>query len=101
MNRAFLTVAVLGASVLATVGATISAQAQSAAPYAEANPRGQMASWTPTAEASYAKSVIQRAGYSAVSELARGSDGSWHAVALKNNARVAVTLDRAGQVTAN
>ena len=98
MNSPFLTVAVLGASVIAT---TVGAQAQSAAASAEANPKGQMASWTPTAEASYAKSVIQRAGYSAVSEMMRGSDGSWHAVALKNNARVAVTLDRAGQVTAN
>ena len=97
MNRAFLTIAVLGASVLATAGA----QAQSSASPAEANSRGQMASWTPTAEASYAKSVIQRAGYSSVSELARTSDGAWHAVAMKNNARVAVTLDRSGQVNAN
>ena len=57
MNRAFLSIAVLGAAVLATAGA----QAQSSASPAEANSRGQMASWTPTAEASYAKSVIQRA----------------------------------------
>lgn len=97
MNRAFLTIAMLATSVAATAGA----HAQSAAPYAEANPKGQMASWTPTAEASYAKSVIQHAGYSAVSGLARGSDGSWHAIAIKNNAKVAVTLDRSGQVSAN
>lgn len=97
MNRAFLTIAMLGASVVATVGA----QAQSSTPHTETNPRGQMASWTPTAEASYTKSVIQRAGYSSVSDLARGADGSWHAVAVKNNAKVAVTVDRAGQVSAN
>lgn len=97
MNRAFLTVAVLGASVLATVGA----QAQSSAPSAETNSRGQMASWTPTAESSYAKSAMQRAGYNSVSNLVRGSDGSWRAIAMKNNAKVAITLDRAGQVTAN
>lgn len=97
MNRAFLTIAVLGASVVAAVGA----QAQSSAPYADTNSKGQMASWTPTAEASYTKSVIQRAGYSSVSDLARGSDGSWHATAMKNNAKVAVTVDRAGQVSAN
>ncbi len=97
MNRAFLTVAVLGASVIATVGA----HAQSSAPSAETNSRGQMASWTPTAEASYAKSAMQRAGYNSVSNLARGSDGSWRAMAMKNNAKVTLTLDRAGQVTAN
>lgn len=97
MNRAFLTIAVLGASVVAAAGA----QAQSSTPYAETNPKGQMASWTPTAESSYAKSAIQRAGYNSVSNLSRGSDGSWHATAMKNNAKVAVTLDRAGQVTAN
>lgn len=97
MNRAFLTIAVLGASVLATVGA----QAQSSASSTETNSRGHMASWTPTAEESYAKSVIQRAGYTSVSELARTSDGAWRAMAMKNNAKVAVTLDRSGQVTAN
>jgi hypothetical protein len=96
MNRAFLTIAVLGASALATAGA----QAQSSTS-AEINPKGQMSSWTPSAEGSYAKSAIQRAGYGSISELARSSDGSWHAVAMKNNAKVAVTLDRAGQVTAN
>lgn len=97
MNRAFLTIAMLGASALATAGA----QAQSSTSSADTNPKGQMASWTPTAEASYTKSVIQRAGYSSVSDLARSSDGSWHAVAMKNNAKVAVTVDRAGQVSAN
>ena len=97
MNRAVLTIAVLGASVLATAGA----HAQSSAPYAESNPKGLMSSWTPTAESSYAKSVIQSTGYSAVNGLTRASDGSWHAVAMKNNNKVAVTLDRAGQVTAN
>lgn len=97
MNRAFLTIAVLGVSVLTAAGA----QAQSSASNADANPRSQMSSWTPTAESSYAKSAIQRAGYSSINGLMRGSDGSWHAVAMKNNAKVAVTLDRAGQVTAN
>ena len=97
MNRAFLTLAVLGAAVIAATGV----QAQSSTSSADANPKGLMSSWTPTAEASYTKSVIQRAGYSSVSDLARGSDGSWHAVAMKNNAKVAVTVDRAGQVSAN
>ncbi len=97
MKRAFLTIAVLGASVVAAVGA----QAQSRASSPETSPTGQMASWTPTAESSYAKSVIQRAGYNSISNLTRGSDGSWQALAMKNNAPVSVTLDRAGQVRAN
>ncbi|MGQ0583781.1 MAG: hypothetical protein ACT4O6_17730 [Reyranella sp.] len=82
MNRTLLAIALLGASIAATTAV----QAQS---------------WTPSAEESYAKSVIQSAGYSGVSALTRGSDGTWHAHALKNNAKVNVSVDRAGRVTTN
>lgn len=82
MNRTLLAIALLGASIAATTAV----QAQS---------------WTPSAEASYAKAAIQSAGYSGVSDLTRGSDGTWRAHAVKNNAKVDVSLDRAGRVTAN
>lgn len=97
MNRTLLAIALLGASAIVATGA----QAQSAAPYPVNSPKGTGASWTPGAEASYAKAAIQSAGYSSVSDLTRYSDGTWRAHALKNNAKVDVSLDRAGRVTAN
>ena len=82
MNRTRIAIALLGTSISATTA--VHAQ-----------------SWTPSAEASYAKATIQSAGYSAVSDLTRGPDGTWRAHAVKNNAKVDVSLDRAGRVTAN
>lgn len=82
MNRTLLAITLLGSSIAATTAA----QAQS---------------WTPSAEESYTKSVIQSAGYSGVTGLMRGSDGTWRAHALKNNAKVDVSVDRGGRVTAN
>ncbi len=81
MNRTLIAIALIGTSIAATA---VHAQ-----------------SWTPSAEASYAKAAIQSAGYSAVSDLTRGSDGTWRAHAVKNNAKVDVSVDRSGRVTAN
>jgi hypothetical protein len=97
MNRAFLTIAALGASALIATGA----EAQRPAPYAANDTKGTMSSWTPSAEGSYAKSAIQKAGFTSISDLTRGADGTWQARAMKNNAKVNVTLDRAGNVTSN
>jgi len=97
MNRAFLTIALLGASIAATAAV----HAQPSRPDPVGNPKGIMSSWTPSAEESYAKATIQSAGFNSVSQLTRSPDGTWHAHALKNNAKVDVSLDRAGRVTAN
>ena len=97
MTRAFLTIALLGASIAATTAV----HAQPSRPAPVGNPKGIMASWTAGAEESYAKSAIQSAGFDSVSELTRSQDGTWHAHALKNNVKVDVSLDRAGRVTAN
>lgn len=97
MNRTLLAIALLGASVLVATGA----QAQSAGPYPVGSPKGIGATWTPSADESYSKSMIQRAGYSGVSDLMRSSDGSWHGHALKDGAKVDVAIDRAGRITAN
>lgn len=97
MNRAFLTIALLGASIAATTAA----YAQTSKPAPIGNPKGVMSSWTAGAEESYAKATIQSAGFNSVSQLTRAQDGTWHAQALKNNAKVEVSLDRAGRVTAN
>ncbi|MDP1752413.1 MAG: hypothetical protein Q8L22_23430 [Reyranella sp.] len=45
------------------------------------------------------KSVIHDAGFTAISDMARGPDGTGHAHAMKNNAPVNVAVDRAGHVT--
>lgn len=82
MNRTLIAIALIGTSIAAATA--VHAQ-----------------SWTPSAEASYAKAAIQSAGYSAVSDLTRGSDGTWRAHAVKNNAKVDVSVDRSGRVTAN
>ncbi len=97
MNRTLLAIALLGASAIVTAGA----QAQSRTPYPVSSPQGIGASWTPSAEQSYAKSAIQSAGFNSITGLTRSSDGAWHAHAMKNNAKVDVSLDRAGRVTAN
>ena len=47
------------------------------------------------------KSVIHDAGYTAIGGVARGPDGTWHAHAMKNNAAVDVTVDRAGHIVPN
>jgi len=114
MNRTLLTIALLGASAvtatgvyaqsapLAGNGVSTSTMNYSALPPADApNPKGTGATWTPTAEEAYVKSAIHDAGYAAVSDLMRGSDGTWHGHATKNNARVDVAFDRSGHITTN
>lgn len=99
MNRTTLAIALL--STLATTAATVAARAQDmhSGVYPVPNPKGTESTWTPSAEGSYVKSVIHDAGFTAISDMARGSDGTWHAHAMKNNAPVDVTVDRAGHVT--
>ncbi|SJZ45203.1 hypothetical protein SAMN02745126_01119 [Enhydrobacter aerosaccus] len=47
-----------------------------------------------------ARKAIERDGYKDVQGLAKGSDGLWHAQALRGNTQVQVTVDRAGMVSA-
>jgi hypothetical protein len=97
MNRTFLAIALLGASAVVATGA----QAQSAGPYPVSSPKGTGATWTPSADEAYSKSLIQGAGYSGVSDLVRSPDGTWHGHAMKNDVKVDVAVDRTGRVTAN
>ncbi len=99
MNRTTRTIALLGGLVVAAATATAEAQDMHSGVYPVPNPKGAEATWTPSAEGSYVKSVIYGAGFTAVSDMARGPDGTWHAHAMKNNAPVDVTVDRAGHVT--
>jgi hypothetical protein len=47
-----------------------------------------------------AKRAIEQDGYKNVRELAKGSDGLWHAQAMRGNTQVQVTVNRSGRVSA-
>ena len=99
MNRTTLSIALLGVLVAASSSAW--AQDMHAGVYPIPNPKGADATWTLTAEGSYVKSVIYNAGFTAISDMTRGPDGTWHAHAMKNDAKVDVAVDRSGHVTTN
>lgn len=48
-----------------------------------------------------AKAAIEADGYKAVRSLSRGSDGLWHARALRGTTEVALSVDRDGRVSAD
>lgn len=101
MNRTTRTIALLGAFAITAATATAGAQDMHSGVYPVPSPKGAESTWTPSAEGSYVKSVIHDAGFSAISDMARGSDGTWHAHAMKNNAPVDVTVDRSGHIATN
>jgi hypothetical protein len=47
-----------------------------------------------------AKKAIERDGYRDVQGVAKGSDGLWHAQAMRGDTQVQVTVDRSGTVSA-
>ena len=96
-----LAVALLGALAVTSFAGVASAQDMHSGVYPVPNPKGSESTWTPSAEGSYVKSTIQAAGFNSISDMVRGPDGSWHAHAMKNNAPVDVTVDRAGHVVTN
>jgi predicted aspartyl protease len=49
--------------------------------------------------ATSARTQIEASGYTKVRELKRNDDGSWHAMATKNDTEVAVMVDTTGNVT--
>jgi hypothetical protein len=50
---------------------------------------------------SFAKSAIEADGYKAVKSVVAGPDGTWRARALRGSTEVALTVDRAGRVSAD
>lgn len=48
-----------------------------------------------------ARAAIEADGYKAVRSLSRGSDGLWHAKALRGATEVALSVDRDGRVSAD
>ncbi|WP_422036261.1 hypothetical protein [Reyranella sp.] len=49
--------------------------------------------------ATSARTQIEASGYTNIKELKRRDDGSWQALATKNETEVAVTVDTSGSVT--
>lgn len=49
--------------------------------------------------ATSARTQIEASGYTNIKELKRRDDGSWQAIATKNDAEVAVVVDTSGSVT--
>ena len=53
-----------------------------------------------TGAAGTAQKRIEADGYKSVQNLQKGADGLWHGDAMRGNAKVQVTVDRAGRVSA-
>lgn len=49
--------------------------------------------------ATSARTQIEASGYTKIKDLKRKDDGSWQALATKNDAEVAVSVDPSGNVT--
>ena len=49
--------------------------------------------------ATSARTQIEASGYTKIKDHKRNEDGSWHAIATKNDTEVAVMVDTAGNVT--
>lgn len=49
--------------------------------------------------ATSARTQIEASGYTNIKDLKRKEDGSWQAIATKNDAEVAVSVDSTGSVT--
>jgi hypothetical protein len=95
MNRTLASFALLG---LCTLSAS-AVQAQSSLPEVARDPKGTVAPFNGTAEQAYVKERIRGAGYTGVNSLMRDSAGTWHALAYKGQADVAVAYDLGGHIT--
>jgi hypothetical protein len=94
MNRTLASFALTGICIFS---ASL-AQAQSL-PGAARDPKGTVAPSNGTAEQAYVKEKIRGAGYTGVNSLIRDSAGTWHALAYKGQADVAVAYDLGGHIT--
>ena len=110
MTRTLLTIALLGTSFLAASaqaqsvplagsGVSTSTQRYSTMPPVSPDPKGAVAPFNGTAEQAFVKDEIRHAGYTAVNNLWREQDGTWHARARMNDADVLVIVDRSGHVS--
>jgi len=111
MNRTLTTLSLLGLCIasasaaqaqsvpLAGTGVSTATQNYAAMPPLARDPKGTIAPQNGTAEEAYVKEHIRGAGYSGVNSLTRDGEGTWHALAYKGPADVAIAFDQAGRIT--
>jgi hypothetical protein len=95
MNRTLASFALIGLCIVSASAA----QAQSTLPEVARDPKGTIAPSNGTAEQAFVKERLQGAGYTGVNSLIRDSAGTWHALAYKGPADVAVAYDLGGHIT--
>lgn len=88
------------AIVIATlIGTFILAPMPQSAPPSVASRPSETAVASPAIDSAAAKAAIEAYGYSEVSVLAPGADGTWRARAFRGTAEVQVTVDGTGKVS--
>jgi hypothetical protein len=98
MQRGFLTLVLLAAAAGTATAQTSSSSRntpQGGTPPNAADAAGEQLSGA----ALTAKKAIERDGYRDVRGVAKGSDGLWHAQAVRGDTQVQVTVDRSGTVS--
>jgi len=104
MIRSLLVLATMVAATAPAFAQTASspanAPADGAPPAAAGSPPGNVADAPDSHAALTARQAIENDGYKDVQDVAKGSDGLWHARAMRGDTQVQVTVDRTGQVSA-
>jgi hypothetical protein len=83
------------------VGTVVMAPLPQPSPPSVASRPSATAATSTTVDSAAAKAAIEACGYSEVSMLASGTDGTWRARAYKGATEVQVTVDGAGRVSAD
>jgi hypothetical protein len=106
MRRTLLALATMTVTIVPAFGQTAPSPASTpaGAPSSHAGPPPASVADAPDQQTSGAALTAQRAiehdGYKDVRDVAKGSDGLWHARAMRGNVQVRVTVDRTGRVSA-
>jgi hypothetical protein len=103
MQRTLLSLALIvaaGSAIAQTSGAPTTANPPSVnQPSTGGDANTANATAHPTGQAMIAQKRIEADGYKNVQGLALGSDGLWHARAMRGSSEVQVTVDKRGNVT--
>ena len=85
--------------IVALVGTFVLAPASQPLPPSVASRPPETAIASPAIDSAAAKAAIEACGYSEVSVLAPGTDGTWRAKAYKGATEVQLTVDGTGRVS--
>jgi len=87
--------------IFALVGTFVLAPAPQPSPPSVASRPSEMATASPAIDSAAVKAAIEACGYSEVSMLAPGTDGTWRAKAYQGATEVRLTVDGTGKVSAD